>query len=169
MPHPIVLLLACSTPEAPVPQALPPAAPVPAAAPAAAPEVAPAAAATTRLDLNTATSEQFAAIPGVGAKMVHEFEEYRPYVSITQFRKEMGKYVDAAKIAEYENHVYVPIDPATSDAATIRQIPGVDAAEADQLVAGRPWTDRQAFLDALAKHVSPEELAVAQAWVVAPR
>ena len=165
----ILLLLACSTPEPATPPAPAPVPVAPAPAPDAAPVPAAPAAPATRLDLNTATSEQFAAIPGVGAKMVHEFEEYRPYVSIAQFRKEMGKYVDAAKIAEYEQHVYVPIDPATSDAATIRQIPGVDEAEAGQLVAGRPWADRQAFLDALAKHVTPEELAVGQAWVVSPK
>ena len=59
--------------------------------------------------------------------MVHEFMEYRPYVSISQFRKEMAKYVDAEKIAGYEQHLYVPIDPSASDAATLLQLPGLDA------------------------------------------
>ena len=97
--------------------------------------------------------------------MVHEFEEYRPYVSIAQFRKEMSKYVDAATIAGYEQHVYVPIDPQASDAATLQQLPGLSPEEAAALIAGRPYADRQAFLDALAQHVSPEEQSAGQALV----
>ncbi len=52
--------------------------------------------------------ELLATIPNFGDRMVREFGEYRPYVSIQQFRKEIGKYVDAAQVAEYEKYVYVP-------------------------------------------------------------
>lgn len=37
--------------------------------------------------------------------MVRKFEEYRPYVSIQQFRREIGKYVDEAMVAAYEQYV----------------------------------------------------------------
>ncbi|HEY0082746.1 MAG TPA: hypothetical protein VGB61_08150, partial [Pyrinomonadaceae bacterium] len=48
----------------------------------------------SKLNLNTASGDEFRAqIPGLGNKMVHEFEEYRPYKSVLQFRREMGKYV----------------------------------------------------------------------------
>ena len=64
----------------------------------------------TKVNLNTANGDDFlAAIPGLGNRMVREFQEYRPYVSIQQFRKEIGKYVDDAQVAEYEKYVYVPI------------------------------------------------------------
>src|SRR6185503_2847741 len=47
-----------------------------------------------RVNLNTATeADLLRAIPNLGNRMVHEFEEYRPYKSIFQFRKEIGKYV----------------------------------------------------------------------------
>lgn len=139
----------------------------PAADPAPAPvEPAPAPAAAARLDLNTATAEQLATIPGMSPKMVHEFEEYRPYVSISQFRKEIGKYVDAAQVAAYEPYVYVPVDPAASDAATLQQLPGVDATEAEALVAGRPYADRAAFLTALASFATPEEIEAGTALLV---
>ena len=46
-------------------------------------------------------------IPGVGPKMRHEFEEYRPYKDIAQFRREMGKYVDAQEVARLEKYVRV--------------------------------------------------------------
>src|ERR1044071_1480874 len=44
------------------------------------------------IDLNSATPEEITSIPGVGAKMRHEFQEYRPYKNIEQFRREIGKY-----------------------------------------------------------------------------
>jgi DNA uptake protein ComE-like DNA-binding protein len=57
------------------------------------------------LNLNTATKEEIELIPGVGPKMRHEFEEYRPYTSIEQFRREIGKYVDANEVARLEKYV----------------------------------------------------------------
>jgi DNA uptake protein ComE-like DNA-binding protein len=122
--------------------------------------------AKSKLNLNTATSQEFlAGIPGMGNRMVHEFEEYRPYKSIQQFRREIGKYVDQAQVAEYEKYVYVPVAENESDAATLQQIPGLDASEAAQLVAGRPYPSRQAFLEKLAAMVSPDELAVARIYL----
>lgn len=59
------------------------------------------------IDLNKATKEEILLIPGVGPKMQHEFEEYRPYTSIEQFRREMGKYVDAAEVARLEKYVSI--------------------------------------------------------------
>ncbi len=51
------------------------------------------------LKLNTATEADFMTIPGVGKRMAHEFDEYRPWKSREQFQKEIGKYVDAKEVA----------------------------------------------------------------------
>jgi DNA uptake protein ComE-like DNA-binding protein len=59
------------------------------------------------LDLNTATAEEILLIPGVGPRMRHEFEEYRPYKSIEQFRREIGKYVDKEEVARLERYVTI--------------------------------------------------------------
>jgi DNA uptake protein ComE-like DNA-binding protein len=59
------------------------------------------------LDLNRATKEEIELIPGVGPRMRHEFEEYRPYTSIEQFRREIGKYVDEAEVARLERYVAI--------------------------------------------------------------
>ncbi|HEX2079776.1 MAG TPA: hypothetical protein VHG08_18820 [Longimicrobium sp.] len=59
------------------------------------------------LDLNRATAEEIELIPGVGARMRHEFEEYRPYRGIEQFRREIGKYVDDAEVARLERYVTI--------------------------------------------------------------
>ena len=123
-------------------------------------------AAKAKLNVNTASkSELLAAIPGMGNKMVHEFEEYRPYTSIQQFRREIGKYVSAEQVAEYEKYVYVPIKPNDADAATLQQIPGLDANEAQALVAARPYASNEAFLARLGASVSEAELAVARTYL----
>ena len=62
------------------------------------------------IDLNTATDEQIMLIPGMGKRMLHEFKEYRPYVSLAQFNREIGKYVDDAELARLAQ--YVSVTPA---------------------------------------------------------
>src|SRR5215510_881236 len=84
----------------------------------------------TKLNLNTVTGDELlATIPGFPNRMVREFQEYRPYVSIQQFRREIGKYVGDSQVAEYENYVFVPISINDSDSETLRQIPGLDVTE----------------------------------------
>lgn len=57
------------------------------------------------IDLNEASRSDILLIPGVGQRMAREFEEYRPYSNIEQFRREMGKYVDEAEVARLEQYV----------------------------------------------------------------
>jgi DNA uptake protein ComE-like DNA-binding protein len=59
------------------------------------------------LDLNSATPEEITLIPGIGDRMRHEFEEYRPYKAMEQFRREIGKYVDDAEVARLEKYVRI--------------------------------------------------------------
>jgi DNA uptake protein ComE-like DNA-binding protein len=59
------------------------------------------------LDLNTATREEILLVPNLGPRMAHEFEEYRPYRNIEQFRREIGKYVDDAEVARLERFVRI--------------------------------------------------------------
>lgn len=60
------------------------------------------------INLNTASRDDILLIPGVGRRMAHEFEEYRPYSSMEQFRREIGKYVDEEEVARLE--MYVTLD-----------------------------------------------------------
>ena len=57
------------------------------------------------MNLNDAAEEDFETIPGMTPKMVHEFEEYRPYSSMEQFRREIGKYVDEDEVARLGSYV----------------------------------------------------------------
>ena len=122
--------------------------------------------AKAKLDVNTASADELLnTIPGMGKKMVHEFEEYRPYKSIQQFRREIGKYVSPEQVAEYEKYVFVPISINNSDAATLQQIPGLDAKEAEAVLAALPYASPDAFLTKLAGSVSEAELSVAKTYL----
>ena len=57
------------------------------------------------INLNTASREEIALIPGMTPRMVREFLEYRPYANIEQFNREMAKYVDAAEVARLRSYV----------------------------------------------------------------
>jgi hypothetical protein len=59
------------------------------------------------IDLNTSSREEILLIPDVDPRMPHEFDEYRPYTDIEQFRREIGKYVDADEVARYEKYVEI--------------------------------------------------------------
>ena len=114
-----------------------------------------------KYDLNTASSEQFMSIPGAGERMTREFEEYRPYSGIGQFRGEIGKYVSPEEVASFEAYLFVPVDPNQADIDTLQQLPGVTAEVAGALVAGRPYDSREAFLTALGTQAAPELVSAA--------
>ena len=59
------------------------------------------------IDLNAASDADLQTIPGVGARMLREFKEYRPYKAIEQFRREIGKYVDQKEVARMERYVVI--------------------------------------------------------------
>lgn len=121
----------------------------------------------SKLNINTASEEEFRTIPGVGDKMVHEFEEYRPYVSIQQFRKEIGKYVDEEQVAAYEKYIFVPVSPNESDAASLQQLPGVEEDAAQQLIDGRPYDSNEAFIEQLSSLINEQELSTAKTYLKA--
>ncbi len=58
-----------------------------------------------KIDLNTGTRDEMLLIPGVGPRMAHELEEYRPWTSWAQFDREIGKYVDEAEVARLKRYV----------------------------------------------------------------
>ena len=65
------------------------------------------AAAIVPININTATDAEILRIPGVGPRMLREFKEYRPWTSIEQFRREIGKYVDKAEVARLEKYIVI--------------------------------------------------------------
>lgn len=81
--------------------------PAPAAVTPAASITASSTAAIVPININTASDAEILKIPGVGTRMLREFKEYRPWTSIEQFRREIGKYVDKAEVARLEQYIVI--------------------------------------------------------------
>ncbi len=119
-----------------------------------------------RINLNHMTREELLeTIPDFGNRMVREFFEYQPYVSIQQFRREIGKYVDDDQVAFYESYIYVPVEVNDSDAETLKQIPGITDDIAEALMSARPFDSTDAFLAALSDHIGEEQIEAASAYL----
>jgi DNA uptake protein ComE-like DNA-binding protein len=60
------------------------------------------------INLNTASDADLLTIPGVGQRMLHELKEYRPWKTMAQFDKEIGKYVDQKEVRRLARYVVFP-------------------------------------------------------------
>jgi DNA uptake protein ComE-like DNA-binding protein len=57
--------------------------------------------------LNGGSDADILSIPGVGQRMLHEFKEYRPWKTMAQFDKEIGKYVDEKEVKRLARYVVI--------------------------------------------------------------
>ncbi len=110
------------------------------------------------IDLNDATSEEIALIPGVGPRMTHEFEEYRPYTALARFHREIGKYVDDDEVERLAQYVYVRIDLNTASGEDILSIPGVGNRMRHEFEEYRPYTALARFRREIGKYVDDDEV-----------
>ena len=110
------------------------------------------------IDLNDAAEEEILLIPGVGARMLHEFEEYCPYRALAQFHREIGKYVDDDELARLAQYVYVRIDLNAASEEAILSIPGVGARMLHEFEEYRPYRAMAQFRREIGKYVDDDEL-----------
>ena len=109
-------------------------------------------------NLNLAKEENFKMIPGVGDKMAHEFDEYRPYISVKQFKREIGKYVDQNEVLRYLNYVFVPVELNSSSEDDIKSLPGVGNKISHEFIEYRPYKSIKQFRREIGKYVDDDEL-----------
>lgn len=117
------------------------------------------------LNLNTATREELLLIPGMGNRMVREFFEYRPYKSLAQFHKEIGKYVDEKEVARLEQYVFAPINLNTASDADILTIPGLGNRMLREFKEYRPYNNIEQFRKEIGKYVNVKEVARLERYV----
>ena len=117
------------------------------------------------VNLNSASDEEIRLIPGVGDRMLREFKEYRPYSSLAQFRREIGKYVDANELARLESYVFVPVDLNTAPDSIILTIPGVGARMLREFKEYRPYESIEKFRREIGKYVDAKEVARLERYV----
>jgi DNA uptake protein ComE-like DNA-binding protein len=117
------------------------------------------------LNLNTATRDEILLIPNLGNRMVREFEEYRPYKAMAQFRREIGKYVDDKEVARLEQYVFVPIQLNTASDADILTIPGLGQRMLHEFKEYRPYKAIEQFRREIGKYVDKKEVARLERYV----
>ena len=117
------------------------------------------------INLNTASEEEVLLVPGVGDRMAHEFEEYRPYRAMAQFRREIGKYVDDDEVARMEQYVFVPINLNTASDEDILGIPGVGDRMLHEFKEYRPYQNIEQFRREIGKYVDEDEVARLERYV----
>lgn len=118
-----------------------------------------------QINLNTASNEEILMIPGTGSRMVREFKEYRPYKTMTQFRKEIGKYVDDKEVARLEKYVFVPVSLNTASDDDILSIPGAGRRMVREFKEYRPYTNIEQFRKEIGKYVDKKEVARLEKYV----
>jgi DNA uptake protein ComE-like DNA-binding protein len=117
------------------------------------------------INLNTAADEEIRMIPNLGPRMLREFKEYRPYKTMEQFRREMGKYVNAAEVARLEQYVFVPINLNTASDEDIMTIPGLGQRMLREFKEYRPYTSMEQFRKEIGKYVNAKELSRLERYV----
>ncbi len=117
------------------------------------------------INLNTASDAEMKMVPGVGKRMAHEFEEYRPYKNMAQWRREIGKYVDEEELARLEQYVFVPLELNEASEADILTIPGVGKRMAHEFEEYRPYKSMAQWRREIGKYVDDKELARLERYV----
>ena len=117
------------------------------------------------LNLNTASKEEILLVPGVGDRMAYEFDEYRPYIALAQFHREIDKYVDDDELMRLEQFVFVPINLNTASDEDILTIPGLGSRMLREFKEYRPYTNIEQFRREMGKYVSDEEVARLERYV----
>jgi DNA uptake protein ComE-like DNA-binding protein len=109
------------------------------------------------VNLNLSPREEILLIPGAGARMVREFDEYKPYPSYERFRREIGKYVNETEVARLEQYTFIPVLVNTGSDEDFKTIPGVTDALVAKIKAGRPYASMEALRAELVKATNEKE------------
>jgi DNA uptake protein ComE-like DNA-binding protein len=118
------------------------------------------------VNLNTGTEQEILLIPGAGARMAHEFEEYRPWKTWGQFDKEISKYVGQAETDRLKQYVFIPVDLNTATDDVILTIPGMGNRMLGEFKEYRPWKTKAQFDKEIGKYVGAKETARLWRYVV---
>ncbi|MEO7273979.1 MAG: hypothetical protein ABIX28_12545 [Vicinamibacterales bacterium] len=111
------------------------------------------------INLNTGTAPEILLIPKVARRMTREFEEYRPWISMAQFDKEIGKYVDATEVARLKQYLFIPIDLNNATDDQFKTIPNLAGNMLREFKEYRPWKTQAQFDKEIGKYVGPKETA----------
>ena len=118
-----------------------------------------------QINLNAVTDDEILMIPGTGKRMLREFKEYRPYKTLAQFHKEIGKYVDQKAVERLEQYVFVPINLNKASDEEILSIPGMGNRMLREFKEYRPYKNIEQFRKEIGKYVDKKEVARLERYV----
>lgn len=118
-----------------------------------------------QINLNTASDAELLLIPGLGDALLAELKKHRPYQSLSQFRREIGKSVDAKELARLEQYLFVPINLNTASDADILSIPGMGQRMLREFKEYRPYKAMLQFRREIGKYVDDKEVARLERYV----
>jgi predicted DNA-binding helix-hairpin-helix protein len=117
------------------------------------------------VNLNVSPRAEILLIPRAGTRMAREFDEYKPYVSYAQFRREIGKYVNEQEVAHLEQYTYIPIELNTASDSAILSIPGAGARVLREFKDYRPYRSIEQFRREMGKCWNVKEVARLERYV----
>jgi predicted DNA-binding helix-hairpin-helix protein len=117
------------------------------------------------INLNATTDDELRLVPGMGARMLLEFRQNRPFESLATFSQEVGKYLAPKDVAQLTQYLFVPLDINTASDDALLTIPGLTPKVAAIIRKHRPYADLAAFTKTIRKSVSPKEAARLTAFV----
>ena len=118
------------------------------------------------VNLNVSPRDEILLIPRAGAKMAHEFDEYKPYTGgYLQFRREIGKYVNEQEVAHLEQYTFIPMDLNTASDSALMTIPGLGRRMLGEFKEYRPYPNIEKFRREIGKYVSAKEVARLERYV----
>lgn len=118
------------------------------------------------VNLNTATGEELLLVPGVGRRIAHELEEYRPWKTWKHFEKEIGKYVGAEEVARLAQYGFIPLGLNGATDEDLSTIPGVGRRMLHEFKEYRPWKSMAQFDKEIGKYVDAKEVRRLARYVV---
>lgn len=118
------------------------------------------------INLNTGTGPEILLVPRISRRMTREFEEYRPWRTMEQFDREIGKYVGADETNRLKKYVFIPVNLNTAADDVIMTIPGMTPRMLREFKEYRPWKTKEQFDREISKYVGPKETARLWRFVV---
>lgn len=111
------------------------------------------------INLNATSDAELRLVPGIGARMLQDFRETKPYESLATFHQEVSKYLAPKDVALLSQYVFVPVDVNTASDEDLRTIPGISPKLLKVIRKHRPYQNMGALTKAIRGAVSAKEAA----------
>ena len=118
-----------------------------------------------RLDPNTATAEQLAAVQGLTPELAEAIAAGKPYASVTALDAKLRETLSEEEAAAVREGLFVPVNLNTASEADIALIPGMTERMIHEFLEYRPYEDMAEFDREIGKYVDEAEVARLRSYV----